>query len=135
MQYGEGTVLEVNDGASSAFVAIDDIDSITPPKREFPRVPRNRLSVTTMQEVAVSGRRALGELSFSYELGYTGFARLEALANVSKSYRLTFPDGTRFAFTGTMFVNDPDQVTAGAIVMGTAGVALQSLLTITDTTP
>lgn len=138
--FGEGTVLEINDGAASAYVAVDDLtENLTPPNPEHPRVPRPRLSQTTFAEVVLSALKQLGESSFTYEMKYANFSRIALLVNVEKSFRITYPsegtEQTRFAFTGKIYRNVANPITGGAITTATATLIVTSLITVTDNIP
>lgn len=133
--FGEGTVLEVNDGVASAFVSLDDVSEVDPPEAAAIEVERNRLSVTTMKERAFSSRLDPGEMTFVYEDGYTKFARVEALKNVEKSYRVTLTDGKRVAFSGVLKSNKAQRLAGEQIAMVNVVVRMTSLVTLSDTSP
>ena len=133
--FGEGTILEVNDGAASAFVAIDDVTNVDPPDAAAIEVERNRLSVTTMKERAFSTRLDPGMLQFTYEADYTKVARIELLKNVDKSWRLTLTDGLRMAFTGRLMTNDVQGVQGEQVNSAQCSVRLTSLITLPDPPP
>lgn len=134
-QFGEGTVIEVNDGASSAYVAIDNVLNATPPDEAVVTVERNRLSVTDIVETGFSSRKDPGQLVFQYETDLTKFDRLNDLKNVEKGWRVTYAGYMRMAFTGRLINNAPDQIAGGAITSATATVRLTSLVTLSDATP
>lgn len=136
VQFGDGIMLEVNDGAASAFVALTEIESITPPGTSRKMVQRNRLSVTNLVERVASPRRDPGDITVTFELTDVLAARLEALDGVSKSYRITYlTDGLRLAVTGTLYQTKPGQVQAEQFVMAAVTIACQSLIAITDQIP
>ena len=116
--FGEGTTLDVDDGASSAFVAVEDVTQITPPSEAQIEVERNRLSATTIVERAFSSRKDPGELVFTYECGLEKFQRVEDLKGADFSYRLTWPDDLRLVFSGTRFDERPPGGTGRADHVG-----------------
>ena len=135
VQFGDGMLLEVNDGVAGTFVAVTEIEQITPPGHSRRMVERRRLSVNNLVERVASPRRDPGDLQFTFEMTDVLQARLDALDGVSRSYRVTYPDGLRLAFTGTLYSLKPQAAQAEGFTMGQAIVACQSLIAITDTTP
>lgn len=136
--FGEGSVLSVNDGANSAFVALDNVTSIDPPDETVVVADRNRLSATTLNEKAFSSRRDVGQLAFTYESGWTEFDRVEDLKNgvADKSFKIIASDNNlSFAFTGRVISNVANNIVGGAITDATATVQLTSLLTVADNSP
>ena len=100
-----------------------------------------KLAVTGLKERRPSPRVDNGQLTFTYEMADTLFIRLDGLKAVfgplgaaAKSFRVTYADGLRLAFTGYLQKNAPENVTDGeAIVMGSGSITVTSLITITDT--
>jgi hypothetical protein len=133
--FGEGTAISINDGEAAAFVDVEDASAITPPQETVVVVERNRLSATTLVERAFSTRRDPGQASFQYEVGFDKFDRINDLVNADQSFRITYTDGTRIAFTGRILSNVPEGVQGSAITMATATIQLTSLITLTDSTP
>jgi hypothetical protein len=135
--FGEGSAVSCDDGANSAFVDFDDVIEITPPAETQVVVDRNRLSVTTLVERAFSTRKDPGQFSFSYERGYTKYARIETLkADTSVSFRITDSDtNLRLAFTGRVISNVAQPTSGGAITMAVCTVQLTSLVTVSDASP
>ena len=143
-QFGDGTTLEVNDGAAAAFVPILECESITPPASEVAIIPRKRLSNVAYKEKLPSLTKDLGNLAFSYEVTDVLQVRLEALVGLvntpavttlTKTWRVTLPDGLRFSFTGFLQSAKPGAAVGDGIVMGTGTVVVTSLLALTDTIP
>lgn len=137
--FGEGTTLEVNDGASAAFVAIAGVTSIEPPDEEFPRINRRVLAHTTYVRKE-TGVPDAGECGFEYEQTDIEFARVRALKNNKgtnlKTYRITYPDGLRLSFTGILYSNKPGNAASGnEIVLAKAMITVTSLITVSDTSP
>ena len=131
--FGEGTTLEVNDGASSAFVAVVGAGNIEPPDEEFPAITRKLLSATDYLRKAV-GVPDAGNFSFEYEATDVEYARIRALKNVEKSYRVTYVDGLRLAFTAKLLTNKPNAVAAGNEIQSVKAMGvLTSLITVSDT--
>ncbi len=130
--FGEGTVLQVNDGTASAYEAIADVLNIDPPDNTVIEIDRNRLSVTTMTEKAFSGRLELGQLSFTYEADATAYSRIEALKKVSKGYKvITAGTNQTLAFTGILLSNKRQGIQGQVIDSAVATVRLVSLITLT----
>lgn len=146
--FGDGTVLEVNDGAAAAFQYIATMTRVKPPKTSVPKVERKRL-VNTQQKLFVAGLvPEIGDVTFGYEITATEFQRWSALltnppliATVptpvvpgsadprTRAWRMTANNGFRFAFSGFLQDNDPDQLEDGAkIWTGTAVIVVQSLI-------
>ncbi|MES2208584.1 MAG: hypothetical protein V4515_00110 [Chloroflexota bacterium] len=118
-QIGCGWALAVDDGASSAFVAIDDITSLTPPDdgpvgaAESKRLDISAYTVTRVPTVITPGA-----FSFSYEFDKTQYARLAALKRTAKNWKVTSTDGTPWTRTVPGFLAQQviQPVTADGIV-------------------
>lgn len=144
-QFGDGTILEVSDGVAGAFVAVIELESLTPPAHDTGSLERKRLSQTSIVEMVPNSRVKIENSTFQYELTDAITARLNTLVIAKfaslgppKTYyawRVTLPDGLRFAFQGYLQSAKPGQVQGGAIVMGTGTIAPTSLITISDTIP
>jgi hypothetical protein len=130
--FGEGTVLDVDDGDAAAFAAVDGATEITPPNETQVEVERNRLSATTIVERAFSSRRDPGQFSFTYECDKTGFQRVEALKGVDHAWRLTYTDDLRLAYSGRVLSNVPQNVQGGVITSAQCTVRLTSLVAVSD---
>jgi hypothetical protein len=134
LQFGDGTLLEVNDGASNAFAEIKILSDITPPGASVPKIERKRISAVGYKEQVASPRKDLGEAGFTYEMTDVLQVRLVALLGVSKSYRITYPDGLRMAFSGFLSKAQPKQVQPEQISMGDGTIVLTSAITLSDET-
>lgn len=142
-QFGDGTLLEVNDGASSAFVAVTELENITPPSHDTGAVERKRLSNTTTVEMVPNSRVKLDNCTFTYEMSDEIFARLQTLLTAKWSalgppkvyytWRITYPDGLRMSFPAYLQTNKPNQVQGQQISMGTGQLVLTGLITVSDT--
>lgn len=126
-------ILEVNDGAADAFVAIVELENLTPPGNSRKMIERRRLASTGLIERIASPRVDPGDLTATYEITDVLALRLAALDGVKKSYRVTYPDGLRQAFDGTLYEAKPSGQTAEGFIMGSFKVSLQSLIALTDT--
>lgn len=139
LQFGDGMLLEVNDGASNAFAAIDTLSDLTPPGAQVKKIERKRLSAVGYVEMVPGPRLDLGECTFSYEITDVLQARLTGLMSVSpgtsKNWRVTYPDGLRMAFSGFLSKAQPKQTQGEQISMGDGAIVLTSLITLTDTIP
>jgi hypothetical protein len=135
--HGDGTLIECNDGAADAFVALLETESITPPASSVATIERKRLSNTTRVEKVPSKRKDFGSASFAYEVTDVLQTRLEGLVGRTgteeKTWRITLADGLRTAFTGYLEFARPGAAQAGAIVMGSASIVLTSIITLSDT--
>jgi hypothetical protein len=135
VQFADGVLIEVNDGAANAFAAITVTRSITPPMTDTKPVERRRLVNPGYVENIPARRVILTDCTFEYEITDALQVRLEALRAVTKNYRVTWPDGLRVAFSGWLknaganAMADPDE-----IATGTATVVVTSLLTYSDQT-
>lgn len=136
VQFGDGILLEVNDGASSAFVAVTEMESITPPGHTRRMVERRRLSVTDVVERKPSPRADPGDCTLTVEMTDVLWVRLDALEGAEKSYRVTYPgDGLRLAWTGILSALKPNQVQAEGFAMGQVTITCVSLVAVTDFVP
>lgn len=133
---GDGLIIEVNDGAGATFVAIDVVTNITPPAHSIKKIERKRLVNPGLVEQIPAKRKDPGDATFGYEVTFTLQSRLAALEGVEKSWRVTYADGLRMAFSGWLAsakpdaVSDPDEITHG-----TGTITVTSLIALTDTTP
>lgn len=88
-QIGSGWALAVNDGASSAFVDVDDITELQPPEgvvigmAESKRLDGGGV-VTRVPTVGTPGN-----FTFTYEHTKTQFERLDALKGTEKNWKVT----------------------------------------------
>jgi hypothetical protein len=135
IQFGDQVVLEVNDGVAAAFVAITELETLTPPGNSRKMVERKRLGNIAIVERVASPRVDPGDITATYEITDALALRLAALDGVSKSYRVTWPDGLRLAVTGTMYEEKPAGQQAEGFSMGAFKIACQSLIAVTDSTP
>jgi hypothetical protein len=133
-QFGDGTILEVNDGVAAAFVEIDVLTDLTPPGSMVKKIERKRLADVGYVEQVPGPRVDLGECTFSYEMTDALQDRLEDLKGVSKSYRCTYPDGLRMAFTGFLSKAQPRQTQGEQISTGDGAIVVTSLITLSDET-
>jgi hypothetical protein len=135
--HGDGTLIECNDGASDAFTAILETESITPPASSVATIERRRLSNTTRVEKVPTKRKDFGSATFNYEVTDVLQARLEGLVGRTgaeeKTWRITLPDGFRTTFTGYLEFARPGAAQASAIIMGSASIVLTSIITFSDT--
>jgi hypothetical protein len=112
-----GTTLEVNDGASSAYVAIGDVVDMQVPDIEQKFTESKRLTMTNQIIGKVLTVKDAGMFSFTVEhADPTQRARLKALKSVSKNFRIKFPDNTRFTFPATVVKIPPDSLNAESIL-------------------
>lgn len=133
INFGEGCTLEVNDGASSAYVAVVGLTSVEPPDEVSPVIVRRRLSDSAYVGKEL-GLPDVGEFSFEYEATDVEYARIRALKRVEKGYRITYPDGLRLAFTAKLHTNKPNAIATGdQIQTAKATGVITSLLTVSDT--
>jgi hypothetical protein len=136
LQFADGVTLEVNDGAASAYVGITDLETLDAPGATVKMVERKRLANTGLVEKVPSPRKDPGECAFTYELTDVLHVRMDALLGVTgKGWRVTYPDGLRLAFTGTLSENKPQQSKGEEIQLASAKVTVQSLIALSDTIP
>lgn len=126
---GRGATLEVDDGASNAFVEIADIVNLTVPDVEVGVVESKRLNLASATVVKLPALRNGGQFTFQYEFSQIKKTRLDALLGVQKNWKVTLPsdDGTPWVRTapGILTSNksgqvDPDQI---QMVTGTVEVS------------
>lgn len=135
VQFGDGTTIEVNDGVAAAFVAITDVEQITPPGHSRRMVERRRLSNSTLVERKASPKQDPGDCTLTVELTDVLHARLHALDGVERSYRVTYPDGLRLAFTASLSALKPSGVQGEQFAMANVTLSCVSLIAVSDTTP
>lgn len=132
--FGDGTTLEVDDG--SGYWLIPNLVELTPPAPGTLRLERRRIEESNRQE-RIPGRADLGELIFAYENSAATFARIHALLpsspleDGSHSWRIAFPDGMTFTFSGFLHRHKLDRVEGEKVVISSGRVQLTSSLTVT----
>lgn len=99
----DGTDLQVNDGASSAFADITGVISITPPAAELGVYDTTHLNSTagTMTKSPLS-RAEPGQMSWVMWNDSTEYSRLTGLRGTAKSFKITYPNSTVDTFTGSI---------------------------------
>lgn len=133
---GLGAKVEINDGASDAYVEVDDIVNLTVPEAEFGVVDSKRLnqaSDKTMRKLVTM--MDPGEFSFTYEFGAAKFLRLNTLKGTSKNFRITLPsdgvdDELVITVPGVVRANRMEQVEPDAIQQATATILVTGPATI-----
>lgn len=140
IQFGDGTLLEVNDGASNAYAAVTELGTLNPPGSEIKVVERKRLANTGIVERVPSPRVDPGEVAYTYEITDVAHARLDGLKGLRKhaggaavAWRVTYPDGLRLAFNGFVRQNKPQQLQAEEIAMCDGAIVVTSLIAVSDT--
>lgn len=136
--YGDDTVVQVNDGASSAFADIDDILDATGPGPERAHVERKRLNNAGIVERTPGNRIDYGEVSLTLEMKGPLFTRFKALQQPTAtfvpgaadtrvfSWKFKYPDGHAQAFGGSVRSVKPNAVSAGEINSFTVVVVVQT---------
>lgn len=127
---GLGAKLEVNDGASSAFVEIPALLNLTVPDPEFGAAESKLLSQASDKTIRmVPTMKTPGEFQFQYEFDGDVKDRLDDLLGVSKQWKPTLVDGVStwtktvpgFLKSNKLDQVEPDQiqtVTAVVVVSG-----------------
>lgn len=127
---GLGSIVEVNDGAADAFVAIDDIVNLTVPDEEFGTVESKRLNQSSDKTIRkLVTMKDPGEISFQYEFGAAKFLRLNTLKGTAKSWRITLPsdgvdDEVVWTLPGVLRSNKVEPVAADEIQMVTVTIVV-----------
>lgn len=123
---GYGATLELDDGASSAYVAIADLVDIDPPEETATVVSSKRLSLTGgVLTKTATGIRDPGTFTFTYELSAANKARLDLVKGVQKNWKFTLPSvGGNYVkvVPGILTSNKIKAVTAEEIETATATV-------------
>lgn len=135
VQFNDGITLEVNDGGAGAFQAITEIESITPPGHTRRMVERRRLSNTTLVERKASPKRDPGDCTLVVEMTDVLHARLDGLDGDEMSYRVTYPDGLRLAWTGVISGLKPNQAQGEQFSYATLTISCLSVIAVTDQSP
>lgn len=86
---GEGTTLEIGDGASNAYAAVSNLVEITPPAEETEMVESKRLDLTSRRKKYITGLTEQGTWSFKVEKTAAGLTRFKALRGVNKNFKIT----------------------------------------------
>lgn len=140
--FGDDTTLSCNTGTAHAYVAIADLETLTPPGGEVKSVERKPLSNPGFVVREPSPRKDYGTVPFSYELTDDTFIALEALLGDKKhgdgtdvQWRVDHPDGLRQAFKGFLRSNKPQQVQGEQISMAQGELVVTSAVTVSDEDP
>lgn len=97
----DGTVMSINDGASSAYVAIPGVLTITPPNAVLKKYDATALDSPAGTDVMAPGTRAApGELKFTMFYLAAQDARLKGLRGTAKNIKLVYPDTEEKVFAG-----------------------------------
>lgn len=93
---GYGSLLYINDGASSAYVVIDNVVDAEPPAEKLGTVESKRLSISGGVLVHVPTLFDPGEVQIKQQFTQAGFSRLEGLrkAKTKSNVKFTMVDDT-----------------------------------------
>lgn len=120
-QIGLGWDLAVNDGASSAFVNIDQIIDLTAPDDgPYGMVESKTLDLSSNQVTRKPTVKTPGNFTFTYEFDKTQYARLDALKGTEKSWKVSSTDGTPWTRTVPGVLTQ--QVISGVVADGIVAV-------------
>lgn len=104
----DGSVLQVNDGASNAYVDIPGVISFVPPESEFGEYDDTALDSTDGIMIKEPKSRAEpGTFSWVMKYSDTEYERLLALKGVKKSFKITYPDSS--VDTIPAFIKKPER--------------------------
>jgi hypothetical protein len=88
----DGTLVQIDDGASNAFADITGVITITPPVAEVGVYDTTHLKTTAgIMTKAPLSRAEPGEMSWTMQYDMTEYARLVALRGVAKNLKITYP--------------------------------------------
>lgn len=134
---GLGDKIQVDDGAASAFVDIDDVVNLNVPDDEFGVVESKRLNQDTDKLIGkVLTMKDAGEFTFQYEFSAVKKARLDALRGTTKNFKIILiSDGATTTWTatfpGAIRANKNEQVAPDEIKLATCTVVVMGPIVIT----
>lgn len=115
---GLGDKVEINDGAASAYVIVDDVVDIDVPDAMLGAAVSKRLnSGGTLTKVSTV--RDPGELKFTWEFNQAQMTRLNNLKGTAKNFKVTMLDPANSSFVricaGFIQQNKPTKIVADEI--------------------
>lgn len=102
---GYGSTLEVNDGASAAYVEISEPKMIDLPEAAAPQVDATPLNGTSGYRRKVPGLMEFTPMVFESYYTIENFIRLEGLKRTRKTWRITDPDNGTIVYDGALSKN------------------------------
>lgn len=99
---GLGSKVQVDDGASNAFVDFDEVTNITVPMQELATVESTHLGISNRMRTYVAGLIEPGLMSFEQNWSDAAYDRALDLRGVTKNYKVIFPDTSTAAFAGIL---------------------------------
>jgi hypothetical protein len=118
--------LDINDGTASAFVAVDDLNWITPPDFEYGIAESKRLNLTAATIVKIATLKKGQAFTFNYDFSQIKKARIDAHLGVEKQFKITIDDAVDYTKTvpGIVVSNLIDQVEPDQIMTCTCTVEI-----------
>jgi hypothetical protein len=107
----DGTTLQVDDGASSAYVAITQVLTITPPSEEVGGYDATTLTSTagTMVKAPLS-RKEPGTFGWSMWNDATEKLRMMSLRGVAHNFKITYPNSAVDTIPGWISKVETDEL-------------------------
>lgn len=133
---GLGDKIQVDDGASNAFVDIDDVINLNIPDDEFGVVESKRLNQASDKLIRkVLTMKDAGEFTFQYEFSAIKKTRLDALKGTAKNFKIVLnSDGGTATWTatfpGSIRANKVEQVAPDEIKLATCTVVVTGPIVI-----
>jgi hypothetical protein len=133
---GLGAKIQVDDGAASAYVDIDDCVNLNVPDDEFGVVESKRLNLSSDKLIRkIVTMKDAGEFTFQYEFSAVKKIRLDALKGIEHNFKIILlSDGSTATWTATfpgiIRGNKIDQVEPDAIQMVTCTVVVSGPIVI-----
>jgi hypothetical protein len=123
----DGTILQINDGASNAYANVTGVLTITPPAPKVGVYDATALDTAAGSLVKKPlSRSDPGQMSWTMWNDATEYARLILIRGVEKSIKITYPNTKIDTFpvsisvveTGEMQNQDPSKLTVQVDVLG-----------------
>lgn len=127
---GFGSKLEVDDGASSAFVAFET-RQVSIPKADLEYIDASYLNMGDRYRRYVAGLIAPGDMTFEVLYTKDDLTRLYALRATTKNYKITFPDASTVTFAGILQNAEMD-VTVDQVMVVKGSVRVTGAITFTE---
>lgn len=131
-QLGFGTKIQVDDGASSAFVDLVEVTSITVPTGEDGRVEYSHLGQVGRGKLYLPGLKEPGEVTVEQNATEAELVRLNTIkaAATTKNWKVILPDGATFTFAGFISKMEVAADAGESIIKNRLSVAISGDVTV-----
>lgn len=127
---GFSTVVQVNDGAASAYVAFTNVTKVKTPAADIGSVEDTHIASSGRARTFQAGMIDNGMLEFTQRWDVTAWSRVIALSYTSHGWKVIFPDNTTASFSGFVTNFEVGEVVNDQIIDFTVKVKVSGLVTV-----